>query len=183
MRFRDFVVRDAIITDLRAATKDDAIRALVTSLADAGALPTPAAAGVASAILAREGIATTALGRGVAFPHARHAGVPGLVGAIAIDRVGIEYGALDDQKVHVLIAVVSPAAEAGRHLRVLEFLCAAVGGGPRMKDATGTATTTTTPGPQPFGGVHWLDRLRDAATRDEVVAVLDEVDRIYGTDR
>ncbi|MFO0955934.1 MAG: PTS sugar transporter subunit IIA [Isosphaeraceae bacterium] len=177
MKFRDFVVRDAIITDLRASAKADAIREVVSSLADSGALPTPVADGVASAILAREGIATTALGRGVAFPHARHAGVPGLVGTIAIDRKGLEYGALDEQKVDILIAVVSPAAEAGRHLRVLEFLCAAVGGEP------GGARGTARPRPEVFPGIHWLDKLREAKTRDEVVAVLDEVDRVFGTDR
>lgn len=178
MRFRDFIVRDAIVTDLRAVEKAGAIQEVVSSLAGSGALPASAADGVASAILAREGIATTALGRGVAFPHARHADVPGLIGTIAIGRTGLDYGALDERKVDILIAVVSPAAEAARHLRVLEFLCAAVGGESGGSKAKGGVVR-----PQPFPGIHWLDKLREARTRDEVAEVLDAVDQVYGNDR
>ena len=41
MRMANFIVRDAIIPDLKAATRDEAIREVVASLSAAGQLPQP----------------------------------------------------------------------------------------------------------------------------------------------
>src|ERR1700692_4524057 len=86
MRMRDFVVREAINPDLKADSKEAVIREMVENLRSAGYLkgadpgaavalstPLPAAAeDVVKAILKRELLGSTGIGRGVAIPHAKH---------------------------------------------------------------------------------------------------------------
>ena len=72
MKLSDFVVREAIITDLRATTKEGAIPEIVRSLRHAGCFSEADQEGVARAILDREALGTTGIGRGVACPEARH---------------------------------------------------------------------------------------------------------------
>ena len=73
MKLADFVVTEAIISDLRATTKEDAIRVMVNALCAAGCIGEADAEDVVRAILRREGLGTTGFGRiGVAFPEARH---------------------------------------------------------------------------------------------------------------
>jgi len=67
----------------------------------------------------REALQSTGIGDGVAIPHAA---VPDLlkpVAALLLVPHGLEFGAIDHQKVHHLFAVVGPKREAGEHLRTL----------------------------------------------------------------
>jgi PTS system nitrogen regulatory IIA component len=70
-------------------------------------------------LLAREGIASTAIGDGIAVPHVRNPVV------LHIDRPTIslcfldqpiEYGALDGKLVHTLFMIISPTTRAHLHL-------------------------------------------------------------------
>ncbi|HSH94821.1 MAG TPA: PTS sugar transporter subunit IIA, partial [Roseimicrobium sp.] len=72
MKLRDFIVTDAIVPSLEAATRDDAIRELVTSLSEQGALPAASIDEVVSALIKREQNGSTGFGKGVAVPHVKH---------------------------------------------------------------------------------------------------------------
>ena len=85
MRIADFVVREAIIPDLQANTKEAVIREMVESLRSAGSLKSGDAEEIVKAILKRELLGSTGIGRGVAIPHTKHPAVERLVGTVAID--------------------------------------------------------------------------------------------------
>lgn len=120
MKLSDFVVRQAILTDLKAATKEDAIRAMVVSLAAAGNVKVADQDGIIAAILKREELGSTGIGKGVAVPHTKHPSVDKLVATVAISRTGVEFASLDGDQVQILFLLVSPPDRPGDHLRALE---------------------------------------------------------------
>lgn len=121
MRMSDFVVRDAIIPELTAINKEGAIREMVASLASVGFLKAQDNEDVVKAILRRELLGSTGIGRGVAIPHAKHLGVERLMGTIALSRPGVSFDSLDGEPVHVFVMLVSPQDKGvGDHLRALE---------------------------------------------------------------
>ena len=120
MRLSDFVVREAILTDLAVGTKEAAIRAMVESLSASGNIKGGDQESIIAAILKREELGSTGIGRGVAVPHTKHPSVDRLVATIALSRVGVEFASLDGESVHILFLLVSPPDRPGDHLRALE---------------------------------------------------------------
>jgi len=78
---------------------------------------------VNAALLARERLGTTALGRGVALPHARlPGGDPPLMLFARLDRP-IDFEARDDEPVDLVFAVLWPQEAAEGFLPALSDLC------------------------------------------------------------
>jgi mannitol/fructose-specific phosphotransferase system IIA component (Ntr-type) len=120
MRMSDFVVRDAIVPDLHAATKEGVIREMVEGLKAAGQFKGSETDDIIRAILKRELLGSTGIGRGVAIPHTKHACVDRLVGSVALSRHGVGFDSLDGEPVHVFVLLISPQDRPGDHLRALE---------------------------------------------------------------
>ena len=122
MRLTDFVIKEAIVPDLKAASKEDAIREMVASLKTAGALKADDEEAVVAAILKREELGSTGIGNGVAVPHTKHPSVEQLVATVAISHTGVEFASLDGEDVFILFLLVSPPDRPGDHLRALESI-------------------------------------------------------------
>jgi mannitol/fructose-specific phosphotransferase system IIA component (Ntr-type) len=120
MRMSDFVVRDAIVPDLKATTKEGVIREMVESLHQAGYFKGGEMEDIVKAILKRELLGSTGIGRGVAIPHSKHATVDRLVGTVGISRTGVPFDSLDGEPVYVFVLLISPQDRPGDHLRALE---------------------------------------------------------------
>jgi PTS system nitrogen regulatory IIA component len=120
MRMSDFVVREAIIPELKATTKEGAIREMVESLQAASHFKGSEPEEIIKAILKREQLGSTGIGRGVAIPHSKHVSVDRLIGTVAISKVGIPFDSVDGEPVHVLFLLISPQDRPGDHLRALE---------------------------------------------------------------
>ena len=120
MRMSDFVVRDAIVPELTANTKEGVIREMVESLRAAGQFRGADIEDIIRAILKRELLGSTGIGRGVAIPHTKHAGVDKLVGTIAVSPAGVAFDSLDGEPVFVFVLLISPQDRPGDHLRALE---------------------------------------------------------------
>lgn len=153
MKLSDFVVREAILVDLKATSKEEAIREIVGSLHAAGRVSESDLDGVTRAILNREELGSTGIGQGVAVPHTRHPTVNRLIGTVALSRQGVEFAALDGEPVDILFLLVSPPNQPGDHLRALENISR------HLKDE------------------RFVNFLRQARTRDQVIDLLDEADQ------
>ncbi len=122
MKLTDFVVKDAIITDLSVNAKDEAIRAMIKSLQGSGKISAENSESVITAILKREELGSTGIGNGVAVPHTKHPTVDGLVSTIALAKGGVDFASLDGELVYILFLLVSPPDRPGEHLRALETI-------------------------------------------------------------
>lgn len=120
MKLAEFVIEDAIITDLTANSKEEAIRTMVKSLCQAGRFSAENEENIVAAIMKREELGSTGIGRGIAVPHTKHPSVDSLVATIAIAREGVEFQSLDGEDVHILFLLISPPDRPGDHLRGLE---------------------------------------------------------------
>src|SRR5881275_1484327 len=120
MRMSDFVVREAIIPALTASSKEGVIRAMVESLRAAGQFRGADTEDIIRAILKRELLGSTGIGRGVAIPHTKHNSVEKLVGTVALSHPGVAFESLDGEPVHVFVLLISPQDRPGDHLRALE---------------------------------------------------------------
>ena len=111
---------DAYLPELRAINQEQAIREIIAHLASAGKIDQSDEESIVAAILRREELGSTGIGRGFAVPHAKHRSVQHLVVAMALSSRGIEFNSLDGRPAHVVVLLVSPADHGDAHLRTLE---------------------------------------------------------------
>jgi mannitol/fructose-specific phosphotransferase system IIA component (Ntr-type) len=153
MKLLDFVVREAIVVDLQALGKEEAIREMVGSLHRAGRLADNDTESVIRAILSREELGSTGIGQGVAVPHTRHPTLQKLIGTVALSRRGVDFAALDGEPVDIFFLLVSPQNQPGDHLRALENISR------HLKDE------------------RFVNFLRQAQSREGVIDILEEADQ------
>lgn len=120
MRMTDFVVREGIIPELMATSKETVVREMVTALGAAGYFKGGETEDIVKAVLKRELLGSTGIGRSVAIPHTKHSSVERLIGSVAVSRPGVGFESLDGEPVHVFVLLVSPQDRPGDHLRALE---------------------------------------------------------------
>ena len=120
MKFDDFIEVKAIRAELKAEGKEGAIEELVGSLVAAGGIKADEQKSIVDAVMKREELGSTGIGRGVAVPHTKHPSVDRLIGTVGISRDGVDFNSLDGEKVQIFFLLVSPPDRPGDHLRALE---------------------------------------------------------------
>jgi len=120
MKFSDFVSAEAIRSRVDAGSKEGVIREMTQALVDAGKIAAADIESIVKAIMKREDLGSTGIGRGVAVPHTKHPSVSRLVGTVAVSREGIDFESLDGEPVQLFFLLVSPPDRPGDHLRALE---------------------------------------------------------------
>jgi len=120
MKFSDFVSREAVRADLKAEDKEGVIREMASALEKAKKIAPGEFESIVKAILKREELGSTGIGRGVAVPHTKHPSVERLVGTVAVSRGGVDFDSLDGEKVQLFFLLISPPDRPGDHLRALE---------------------------------------------------------------
>jgi len=89
---------------------------------------------IVSSLRAREQLGSTALGHGVAFPHARIAQCDAAAGVYVRTKMPIAFDAPDHVPVSHILALIVPKQATERHLRLLAG-AAAMFGDPKFRDA------------------------------------------------
>lgn len=120
MKFSDFVKKDAIRANLQSTTKEAVIDELVQSLLDTGEINSDQRDDIIAAIMKREELGSTGIGRGVAVPHTKHPSVTSLVGTVGVSETGVDFDSLDGERVQLFFLLISPPERPGDHLRALE---------------------------------------------------------------
>ncbi len=120
MKFSDFVTIDAIQADLSANDKENVIRELVGNLVGAKRINSKDADSIVEAIMKREELGSTGIGRGIAVPHTKHPSVSQLTGTVGVSQGGVDFQSLDGEPVQLFFLLVSPPDRPGDHLRALE---------------------------------------------------------------
>jgi PTS system nitrogen regulatory IIA component len=119
MELADFIAPAAVVTGLGAKDKRQLLEELSRRAAAALGLQSAA---ILEPLLAREALGSTGVGRGIAVPHARIAGLPRLFGFVARLERGIDFTAIDDQPVDLVCLLLTSASAAAPHLPALACL-------------------------------------------------------------
>jgi fructose-specific phosphotransferase system IIA component len=94
---------------------------LIAELVDIFAKPSRIKDGKAlfKAILEREKLGSTAIGNGIAIPHAKIKGVKEPLLILGRLPEGVDFNALDGEKTYLFFMLVSSQEEVGLHLKIL----------------------------------------------------------------
>ena len=117
MELSEALVSERISLDLRAVTKEGAIRELAELAGANGALADVPA--YIERALEREFLLSTGVGRGVAIPHAQAAGAAGLCCCLGLSREGIDFEAIDDEPVRIVCMILAREGAEGDYLLLL----------------------------------------------------------------
>lgn len=112
----------AVIPDLQAPGRDEALEEMVKGAVASGVLPRTRRSQVLEALLEREKRGSTGLGRGIAIPHAKIAGLRAHAGLVARSAAGLDFRAIDGERVHVLVMLISPDTRQEEHLATLRWV-------------------------------------------------------------
>lgn len=150
MRITELLKSESIELGVKVLGKEEAIDRLV-SLMDAGGRLKDTA-GYKEGILAREALGSTAIGEGIAIPHAKVEAVkePGLAAMVVPE--GVDYDAFDGSLANLLFMIAAPAEGADVHLEALSRL----------------STLLMNPG--------FKEGLMGAADKDEFLRIIDEAE-------
>ena len=96
---------------------------------------------ILSAVIDREKVMSTGIGRGVAIPHAKTDRVKGLMAAVAIAKEPIPFDAIDGKPCRIFFLVVSDPGTTSPHIRALSHISRILND-KAHKDALEAATTT-----------------------------------------
>ncbi len=117
MKITDFLNADAVDASLRSTDKASVMEELAGLLARR--VPGTSAERLREVLLERERLSSTGIGDGVAIPHGKLAGLPGLTAAFGVSRAGIDFDAIDGKPTHLFFALLAPENSAGIHLKAL----------------------------------------------------------------
>lgn len=119
MDIADLISPDAVIVNLRAGTKKQALQELAKRAAD---LMGPDGAGereIFEVLLERERLGTTGVGAGIAIPHGKLPSLPRLRGLFAKLDKPVDFEAIDEQPVDLIFLLLAPEAAGADHLKAL----------------------------------------------------------------
>ncbi len=119
MKLSDFLCKKAIAVDLKGATKKDVVQELIGLLVEGEVVDKKDKNKIFDVIMAREELGSTAIGQGVAIPHAKFEGVDKLIASLGISKNGVDFDSLDGEPAHVFFLLVAPMDSAGPHLKAL----------------------------------------------------------------
>jgi len=119
MKIMDFLSKKSILADIKSTKKEDVIKELVDLLINAGDLDKSCRGKVTDGLMERESLGSTAIGQGIAIPHAKSEYVSKLVGAFALSKKGVDFDSLDGEPVYIFFLLIAAQDSAGPHLKAL----------------------------------------------------------------
>jgi len=121
MRLQRFLRPDLVLTDLQGSDVQDVIHRISLHLEAEGAVASRDE--VEKGLLAREEAHSTAMGHGMALPHATIQGLPEPVLMVALAPEPVQFGPPDTDPVRVFFVLLSPPGHEGEHIKLLARIC------------------------------------------------------------
>ncbi len=119
MKITDFLSKASVANDLKAGSKVEVINEMITLMVESGGIPKKDKLKVVEALLAREALGSTAIGQGIAIPHAKSDAVSQLVAVLGVSKKGVNFDSLDGEPAYIFFLLIAPIDSAGPHLKAL----------------------------------------------------------------
>lgn len=117
MNISELLEKGSILLDMEASDKEALITRLVGELRES--LGEELTARALDGVLRREHIMSTAVGKGIAIPHAKIKGMDCHYAVFARLRESIDFGAVDEKPVRIVFLLVGSHKNAGVHIKLL----------------------------------------------------------------
>lgn len=120
MRLADYIRSELILPSLHADDTESTIRALSEHLAEQHVVENGAE--VIQALMDRERLHTTVVGRGVAIPHATVGSVDSTILLVAVSPDAIRFGPPESEPCRIFFVLLSPPGRESEHIKLLARL-------------------------------------------------------------
>ena len=116
MELADILTEESVIVCTGLKTKREVLEKLAQQAAE---LTGQEAAAVFRALSEREALGSTGLGNGIAIPHGKFAGLRGVIAAFARLDHPVDFDAVDDEPVDLVMMLLAPMGAGADHLKAL----------------------------------------------------------------
>jgi PTS system nitrogen regulatory IIA component len=117
MKIVDLISRERVIPALSSTGKVDILEELAGYLADGS--DTLDRDQLARVLIDREGLASTAIGQGVAIPHGKLPNLDRILACLGRAKGGVDFDSMDGKPTYLFFVMVAPENSAGAHLKAL----------------------------------------------------------------
>jgi len=125
MKLSEILVGAACMLEMKASSKEEALVELADGLASA--VIGLDRESLLAKLREREQLGTTALGGGVAIPHARLGTTGRMLASFGRSKGGVDFESVDGQPTHLFFVLVAPGREGAQHLVALARLSRMLG--------------------------------------------------------
>ncbi len=119
MNLADILTHEQILPDLQATNRWEAIDELINNLVSTGKIKPEHREAVSAVVKKRETSMSTGIGFGIGIPHASTDLIYEVVGAFGRSKKGIDFDALDNQPVNLVMLFLVPQGQFQKHLHTL----------------------------------------------------------------
>jgi len=119
MTLADILSKDQIVPELKAANRWEAIDELLGHLVQCGKIKPEHREAIATVVKKRETSMSTGIGFGIGIPHASTDLIGEVTGAFGRSRAGVNFDALDNQPVTLVMLFLVPQGQFQKHLHTL----------------------------------------------------------------
>ena len=119
MTLNEIVQTEHIVPELKATNRWEAIDELVDTLVANGAIVKTDRDAVIDVVRTRENSMSTGIGYGIGIPHASTDLIENVIGALGRSKNGIDFEALDNQPVTLVVLFLVPRGQFQKHLHTL----------------------------------------------------------------
>lgn len=119
MKLAQLLGPEQILLDLKAGEHWASIVELVDELVATGKLPKAQEPEILTSLRAREDQVSTGIGNGVAIPHTFSDDLEEVIAVFGRSTSGIDFQALDQKLVHLIVLFIVPRKDYHLHLRTL----------------------------------------------------------------
>ncbi len=119
MKLLNVLRKECIVSGAELADKSEALQKVVEVSKKSPVLKDVPGDRILEALQEREVLGSTGFGNGIAIPHCRIKGIDDFVMGIITIPDGVEFEALDDKKVQLIIFIIAPEEESDKHIKLL----------------------------------------------------------------
>src|SRR3954471_9776257 len=119
MNLADILSPAQIIPELRATNRWEAIDELIDNLVVTGKIKPEHREAITAVVRKRETSMSTGIGFGIGIPHASTDLIYEVIGALGRSKTGVNFDALDNQPVNLVMLFLVPQGQFQKHLHTL----------------------------------------------------------------
>ena len=116
MKISEALLRETIITDLKASDKRGVLEELSEPVAKIAGL---GGKELVTVLMERERLGSTGIGGGIAIPHGKLKKLDKLILGFGLSRQGIDFDSMDNRPAHLFFLLVTPENSTLLHLNIL----------------------------------------------------------------
>jgi PTS system nitrogen regulatory IIA component len=122
MKLIDVLRKECVVAGAEFADKAETLNQIAHIAKQSPILKDVSAEEILAGLQQRESLGSTGFGKGIAIPHCRLESVPDFVVGLITVPSGVDFKALDEEKVKLIIFIVAPEKETNKHLKLLSAI-------------------------------------------------------------